>query len=649
MSQTFLLKDDCGQRWCLGHYVCRSTFSCCGGLLPNNDELASSILLLFYNSLGGSSILGSYFSTQKPEVIKTCREYRVRVLVRAPSNSALDDIVFCALRMGQNFPVDVFDTITMVVHMFQNAIGTHLQYTVLTWRYICCLKLEYTSSYNFLDIRIPMPRRLVSSDFIDPCNNNMLRSTGSNGFKEHVLNYDESTLGINNIKTPAHFHINNNENRTWSTNDVTNINYPKWSAHTANLQKQQPPPFIIPENQMVMPYSESAITCAPSMLKSNIWYTTKAKTSYFSHPPYVTQQCQPFTNTSIQENYIETARPSTDNSTSAQQNFITSRQSKWRYRHTQQPHINFVEQTTHATSSRSSNKDVSQLYIDIGDCDYMCHHCIAIFWYGERTGTTSRSQPIKYSKCCAGGQVRLQKEMEPPMYFKQLLKDKHFLDNIRAYNQMFSMTSFGAHIDDSVNDGRGQYVFKISGEIHHWIGTICPTNINEPKFMQLYIYDTQNEVAHRMEPFGGKDGSGLKPEIVQNLIQILDEHNELVRVFRTARERCNQPNVTEFKIQLYNVVGGRQYQLPTSGTLGAIVIEPDTNTLTDYDVIIEYKDKRPQRISKLHSSYMSLQFPLLFVYGQPGYNTKMTLEEGTKNRKRNKLSMNMYYKCTGGM
>ena len=288
--------------------------------------------------------------------------------------------------------------------------------------------------------------------------------------------------------------------------------------------------------------------------------------------------------------------------------------------------------------------DVSELYTDIGDCEYMCEHCNAAFWYGERSRTTSRSQPIKYNKCCAGGQVRLEKEMEPPMYFKQLFKDKHFLDNVRAYNQMFSMTSFGAQIDDSVNDGRGPYVFKISGEIHHWIGTICPTNIKEPKFMQLYIYDTENEVANRMAVYGGKDRSGLKPEIVQSLIQILDEHNELVRIFRTARERCNQPNVTEFKIQLYNVVGARQYQLPTSGTLGAIVLEPDADTRTDYDVIIEYKDRGPQRINKLHSSYMSLQFPLLFVYGQPGYNTNMTLQEVRQNRKRNKLSMNMYYK-----
>ncbi|PWA63366.1 replication protein A 70 kDa DNA-binding subunit [Artemisia annua] len=103
------------------------------------------------------------------------------------------------------------------------------------------------------------------------------------------------------------------------------------------------------------------------------------------------------------------------------------------------------------------------------------------------------------------------------------------------------------------------------------------------------------------------------------LIKTLDEHNELVQVFRTARDRCNEGNLPEFKIQLYNVAATREYQFPSSSTLGAIVFEPDRNSQTDFDMIIEYKDKQPKRINKLHSSYMSLQFPLLFVYGQPDY------------------------------
>ncbi|PWA85132.1 DNA helicase Pif1-like protein [Artemisia annua] len=160
---------------------------------------------------------------------------------------------------------------------------------------------------------------------------------------------------------------------------------------------------------------------------------------------------------------------------------------------------------------------------------------------------------------------------------------------------------------------------------------------------KLYIYDTVNEVANRMNALGGNDKSNLSPQIVQQLIQILDEHNELVQIFRTARDKCGEANVPEFKVQLYNVVGAQQYNLPSTGTLGAIVFESGADTRTDFDVIVEYRDRGPYRINKLHSSYMSLQFPLLFVYGQPGYNTDLTLQEVDPNKKRKKLSMNAYY------
>ena len=72
------------------------------------------------------------------------------------------------------------------------------------------------------------------------------------------------------------------------------------------------------------------------------------------------------------------------------------------------------------------------------------------------------------------------------------------MEHIRAYNQMFAMTSLGAEIDHSVNRGRGPYVFKISGQIYHCIGGMCPEPGKRPKFLQLYIYDTDNEVDNRL-------------------------------------------------------------------------------------------------------------------------------------------------------
>lgn len=83
---------------------------------------------------------------------------------------------------------------------------------------------------------------------------------------------------------------------------------------------------------------------------------------------------------------------------------------------------------------------------------------------------------------------------------------------------MFSMTSLGATIDESVNRGRGPYVFKVSGQIYHQIGRFYPLPHDAPRFLQLYIYDTCNEVANRLANFQNNGMNVLRPEIVEGLI-----------------------------------------------------------------------------------------------------------------------------------
>nr|GEZ42028.1 helitron helicase-like domain-containing protein [Tanacetum cinerariifolium] len=48
-----------------------------------------------------------------------------------------------------------------------------------------------------------------------------------------------------------------------------------------------------------------------------------------------------------------------------------------------------------------------------------------------------------------------------------------------------------------------------------------------PRFSQLYIYDTDNEVDNRLSYYGG-DNSELRRDIVEGLINLLDSHNALV-------------------------------------------------------------------------------------------------------------------------
>jgi hypothetical protein len=107
-------------------------------------------------------------------------------------------------------------------------------------------------------------------------------------------------------------------------------------------------------------------------------------------------------------------------------------------------------------------------YVHMGSCDQVCHHCNAKFWYDERI-VLGNSRRVDYHRCCNAGKVKLHSQGEYPQYVKDLFTNRHFLENIRAYNQMFAMTSLGAEVDNSVNMGGGPYVFKISGQLYHQI------------------------------------------------------------------------------------------------------------------------------------------------------------------------------------
>ncbi|GJW14030.1 hypothetical protein Tco_0018163 [Tanacetum coccineum] len=146
-----------------------------------------------------------------------------------------------------------------------------------------------------------------------------------------------------------------------------------------------------------------------------------------------------------------------------------------------------------------------------------------------------------------------------------------------------------------------------------------------PRFLQLYIYDTEVEVANRMRHLGGIDSSSLDSRIIEG-----------VQLFRIARDKCREMDIPKFKIRLYNAKVAHGYELPTSNTLGAMVFDSGITCNTEFDVITEHRNGPPQRINKFHPSCMSLQFPLLFIYGQSGFHTKLKLRSanGSGNAKR---------------
>ncbi|PWA48305.1 hypothetical protein CTI12_AA492340 [Artemisia annua] len=159
------------------------------------------------------------------------------------------------------------------------------------------------------------------------------------------------------------------------------------------------------------------------------------------------------------------------------------------------------------------------------------------------------------------------------------------------------------------------------------------------------IAPPQREGAPTDYKYFGRCDQTLQEDVIQGLIQFLDDNNALVQLFRTARDKLREADIPNFQIRLFGVVGANQYELPTADTIGAIVYEGGPESMTDYDVVIERHSREPESVNKLHPTYMALQFPLLFVYGEEGYHLNLTLRNSdpSDSHEEKKMTMKIYY------
>ena len=96
----------------------------------------------------------------------------------------------------------------------------------------------------------------------------------------------------------------------------------------------------------------------------------------------------------------------------------------------------------------------------LGEPNYQCKYCRAIFWYNERNQTESRyGKQVIYTNCCKNGRIKIPPYKDPPEFLSRLINDrnsaesKHFLQRIRQYNSLFAFTSMGANIIKDINRG----------------------------------------------------------------------------------------------------------------------------------------------------------------------------------------------------
>ncbi|KAG4958861.1 hypothetical protein JHK87_035494 [Glycine soja] len=253
-----------------------------------------------------------------------------------------------------------------------------------------------------------------------------------------------------------------------------------------------------------------------------------------------------------------------------------------------------------------------------------CRHCNAKMWYNESISKYRNNTSPRFSLCCGDDKVELpllqnsSKHLQRLFFDNNTVDSKNYQHNVRTCNIMFAFTSAGIKLEKSINQSRGPPTIRIQGQPCHRIGSLLPMSGKEPKFAQLYIFDTKNETYFNIGFCNQHDG--IQSHIVSTLSQMLDQHNAHAKCFRMARDRLVNSQVDNVRLKLIEAreKDGRIYNLPNVSEVAALIVG-DFDGNSSRDIIVETQNGELQRIHKLHSSYLGLQYPLLFPYGEDEY------------------------------
>ncbi|XP_044360895.1 uncharacterized protein [Triticum aestivum] len=238
--------------------------------------------------------------------------------------------------------------------------------------------------------------------------------------------------------------------------------------------------------------------------------------------------------------------------------------------------------------------------------------------------------------CCRKGKVGIFTP-EVPEELKRLFTSqededaKYFRENIRYFNSHFSFTSLGVTLDRRVSTTAGTrvYTFRACGGLYHALDNLVPAD-NGPRHLQLYIYDTDQDLVHR-----ATRSPDLNIDLIRKILQIL-ERNPYAQTFKSLG---SIPNLDEYRISLNTDINldQRRYNAPTTSQVAAIWVEgSDPQNCFDRSVVVHgRKGDRPLYIRAYYGCYDPLSYPLFFPYGETGWNRCMPYVGATDDTTQN--------------
>lgn len=284
----------------------------------------------------------------------------------------------------------------------------------------------------------------------------------------------------------------------------------------------------------------------------------------------------------------------------------------------------------------------------LGEMSVFCEHCNARNFACEKVQGG-------FTICCHKGKIKsdIVSPIEVPELLRKLITEnddesKHYLNNIRSYNNALAFASVQANICTFKN--RGPYCYKIHGQLYHSVGTLHPDNGNPPKYAGLFILDSESALNYRMN---GGTHKECKTDVMTSLMNMLHNVNPYAKLFQhmvhveenlklTSADSVPTYHLT-FSVD--NTFDKRRYNPSTTGEIAAVFLSDDGTPPNNISFTIHSKASGHQvkRISALNPHTDPMSYPLLFPCGEPSWRLGMNHDSVHTTSVRNVVTQLQYY------
>jgi len=125
---------------------------------------------------------------------------------------------------------------------------------------------------------------------------------------------------------------------------------------------------------------------------------------------------------------------------------------------------------------------------------------------------------------------------------------------------------------------------------------------------------------------------------------MIDEHNSLAKSFIRVRDLSHGFPKSDFTLRLFinRWKDPRMYNIPSVDEIAALAIDDLSNMEPGRDIIVKKCSGELTRLHETHTSFIPLQYPLIFPYGEDGHQENIPIRECHNNgqiRKRIRVSL----------